>query len=148
MASAWEPLRNATFRNLFIAQLVSNVGLWMQTVGAQWFLVENHAGPTAISLVQTASLLPTLLFSLLAGVLADILDRKWLLVVMSVYSAVIGAVMAVLAWTGHLDTAGLLILTFLLGWERRSRRRPSRRSLPNSCRANRFPTRHRWAACR
>ena len=85
MASAWEPLKNNIFRNLFIAQLVSNVGLWMQSVGAQWFLVDNHAGPTVISLVQTASLAPTLVLSLLAGVLADLLDRKWLLVVTSVY---------------------------------------------------------------
>lgn len=85
MASAWEPLKNNIFRNLFIAQLVSNVGLWMQSVGAQWFLVDNHAGPTVISLAQTASLAPTLVLSLLAGVLADLLDRKWLLVVTSVY---------------------------------------------------------------
>lgn len=115
MASAWEPLKNNIFRNLFIAQLVSNVGLWMQSVGAQWFLVDNHAGPTVISLVQTASLAPTLVLSLLAGVLADLLDRKWLLVVTSVYSTLIGVVMALLAYTGHLDPAGLLILTFLLG---------------------------------
>ena len=56
--SAWAPLRNRVFRILFIAQLVSNVGLWMQTVGAQWFLVERHSSATVIALVQTASLLP------------------------------------------------------------------------------------------
>lgn len=109
------PLRNRVFRNLFIAQMVSNIGLWMQTVGAQWFLVDAHAGPTVISLVQTASLIPTVLLSLLAGVLADILDRKWLLVVMSAYATVVAAVMAVLAWADLLDPVTLLILTFLLG---------------------------------
>ena len=36
MASAWQPLKSSVFRNLFIAQLVSNIGLWMQSVGAQW----------------------------------------------------------------------------------------------------------------
>lgn len=115
MASGWAPLKNSTYRNLFVAQLVSNVGLWMQTVGAQWFLVDQQAGPTAISLVQTASLAPTLLLSLPAGVLADVLNRKRLLMVMSVYSALVGLLMAVLAWTGHLDASTLLILTFLLG---------------------------------
>ncbi|GAB37039.1 MFS transporter [Gordonia otitidis] len=115
MASAWQPLKSSVFRNLFIAQLVSNIGLWMQSVGAQWYLVDQHAGPAVISLVQTASLAPTLLLSLVAGVLADSLDRKWLLVVMSVYSTAIGVLMAVLAFTGHLNPATLLILTFLLG---------------------------------
>ena len=115
MASAWQPLKSSVFRNLFIAQLVSNIGLWMQSVGAQWYLVDQHAGPAVISLVQTASLAPTLLLSLVAGVLADSLDRKWLLVVMSVYSTAVGVLMAVLAFTGHLNPATLLILTFLLG---------------------------------
>ncbi len=95
--------------------MVSNIGLWMQTVGAQWFLVDQHAGPTVISLVQTASLLPTLLLSLVAGVLADVLNRKWLLVVMSAYATVVAGVMAVLAAVDLLDPGMLLVLTFLLG---------------------------------
>lgn len=115
MASGMAPLRNRVFRNLFIAQMVSNIGLWMQTVGAQWFLVDQHAGPTVISLVQTASLLPTLLLSLVAGVLADVLNRKWLLVVMSAYATVVAGVMAVLAAVDLLDPGMLLVLTFLLG---------------------------------
>ena len=74
------PLQNEVFRNLFLALMISNIGLWMQTVGAQWFLVDANAGPAVISLVQTASLLPTLVFSLLAGVLADVLNPKRLLI--------------------------------------------------------------------
>ena len=62
--SAWAPLRSRVYRMLFVAQLVSNVGLWMQTVGAQWFLVEHHAGATVVALVQAASLLPTLFLAL------------------------------------------------------------------------------------
>ncbi|WP_024332895.1 MFS transporter [Gordonia hirsuta] len=109
------PLRSTVFRNLFIAQTVSNIGLWMQTVGAQWFLVDADAGTAMISLVQTASLLPTLLFSLLAGVLADVLNPKRLLIVMTAYAVLIAGLMAALAWTGLLTPAVLLILTFLLG---------------------------------
>ena len=64
------------FRGLFIAALTSNIGTWMQTVGAQWFLVERHASPTVIALVQTAVSLPAVLLALLAGAAADIVDRR------------------------------------------------------------------------
>ena len=74
--STWAPLRIGVFRGLFIAALTSNIGTWMQTVGAQWFLVESHASPTVIALVQTASLTPTLLLALFAGALADRVDRR------------------------------------------------------------------------
>ncbi|GAB2664374.1 MFS transporter [Gordonia jinhuaensis] len=100
---------------LFIAQLVSNIGLWMETVGAQWFLVDRHAGPVVIALVQTASLAPTLLLSLIAGVFADTFDRRRLLIWLSLYSAIVGFVMAILAWTDVLTAVGLLVTTFLLG---------------------------------
>jgi hypothetical protein len=59
--SAWTPLRSRVYRNLFIAQCGSNIGTWMQTVAAQWFLVEKHSSDVVVALVQTASLGPTLL---------------------------------------------------------------------------------------
>ncbi|MCP2193755.1 MFS transporter [Williamsia deligens] len=112
--SAWAPLRNAVYRNLFIAQLVSNIGLWMQTVGAQWFLVDRGASPTMIALVQTAGLAPTLLLSLPAGVLADLVDRRRLLIATSVYSVLGAAALAAIAWVGVLSPVSLLAMTFLL----------------------------------
>ena len=54
--SPWAPLRHRTFRGLWLAQTGSNVGTWMQTVGAQWLLVGH--GASLVSLVQTASLIP------------------------------------------------------------------------------------------
>src|SRR4051812_3608674 len=54
--SAWAPLAITAFRVLWFAQLGSNIGTWMQTVGAQWYLVEAAAGAAIIALVQTASL--------------------------------------------------------------------------------------------
>ena len=86
--STWAPLRIGVFRGLFIAALTSNIGTWMQTVGAQWFLVERHASPTVIALVQTASLTPTLILALFAGALADRVDRRRLLIAVQVYAAV------------------------------------------------------------
>ncbi len=79
--SAWAPLKSAIYRNLFTAQLVSNIGTWMQTVGAQWFLVQHHSSATTIALVQTASLKPTLALGLFGDVFADLFDRRRLLIV-------------------------------------------------------------------
>jgi hypothetical protein len=76
-ASAWAPLTFATFRALWIAQFASNVGTWMQTVGAQWLLIDSS--PLLVSLVQTASSLPIVLLALPAGAWADLVDRRRLL---------------------------------------------------------------------
>jgi len=51
-ASTWAPLRTGAFRTLWIAALVSNVGEWMQTVGAQWLLVHDPHAAILVSLVQ------------------------------------------------------------------------------------------------
>jgi MFS family permease len=79
-SSTWAPLRIGLFRALWLAALVSNLGEWMQTVGAQWLLVHGQHAAVLVSLVQTADALPAVLFALVAGVLADIFDRVKLLV--------------------------------------------------------------------
>jgi MFS family permease len=113
--STWAPLRIGAFRGLFIAALTSNIGTWMQTVGAQWFLVERKASPTVVALVQTASLTPTLLLALFAGALADRVDRRRLLIVVQAYAAVATAVLTALAVAGVLDAVSLLVLLFAIG---------------------------------
>lgn len=113
--SAWAPLAIPAFRILWIAQLGSNIGTWMQTVGAQWYLVEAAAGATLIALVQTASLAPSLLLSLPSGVLADVLDRRRLLIWGSAASAVLAAVLTAVSAVGALTPVFVLAITFLLG---------------------------------
>jgi len=113
--SPWAPLAIPVFRVLWIAQLGSNIGTWMQTVGAQWFLVESAAGAVVIALVQTASLAPSLLLSLPAGVLSDSLDRRKLLIWGSLASAVITVGLTVLTAAHGLTPWLLLLFTFLLG---------------------------------
>lgn len=113
--SAWAPLRSKIYRTLFLAQLVSNIGLWMQTVGSQWFLVEHNSSATIVALVQTASLLPTLFLALPAGGLADRINRRRLLIVVSTYTALVAATTTFLAYTDVLSPIMLLGMTFLLG---------------------------------
>src|SRR6478752_4238719 len=65
--STWAPLRSPVYRALWIAQLVSNLGTWMQTVGAQWMLVGDPRAAVLVPLVQTATTLPVMLLSLTAA---------------------------------------------------------------------------------
>lgn len=114
-SSAWAPMAIPAFRVLWFAQLGSNVGTWMQTVGAQWYLVEVSAGAAVIALVQTASLAPAIVLSLPAGVLADSMDRRRLLIGGSAASALIAAVLTVISAAGALTPGTILAVTFLLG---------------------------------
>lgn len=100
---------------LFTAQLVSNIGTWMQSVGAQWFLVEQAGSPALVAWVQTASTLPVLLLSLIAGVFADLVNRKRLLLVLTLVSAGVATALTVVTASGHLGPWGLLAFTFVLG---------------------------------
>ncbi|GIE31155.1 MFS transporter [Actinoplanes italicus] len=113
--SAWAPLRVAAFRALWLALLASNIGTWMQTVGAQWLLVEESGTDTLVAVVQTASTLPIVLLAMPAGALADIFDRRRLLIAVQVFLAGAGALLTVLTVAGQMPPTLLLTLTFVLG---------------------------------
>ena len=113
--SAWAPLRSAAFRSLWLAVLASNIGTWMQTVGAQWLLVDAPGAATLVSLVQTASMLPVLMLALPAGALADTFDRRRLLIAVQCFLAAVGVLLTVLTAAGRMPPALLLTLTFGLG---------------------------------
>jgi MFS family permease len=114
-SSTWAPLRIGVFRALWLAVLVSNIGLWMQTVGAQWLLVSQPHASILVALVQTADMLPDVLFGLVGGVLADSFDRRRLLIIVQVCMAVAGAALTVLTIAGQMPPALLLTFTFVLG---------------------------------
>lgn len=115
MESPWAPLRRRAFFILWLAQLGSNVGSWMQTVGAQWYLVEADASPTIIALVQTASMAPALLLSLMAGVLADAFNRRKLIIGTNMFAALAAGALTVSTMLGILSPGSLLAYTFLIG---------------------------------
>jgi MFS family permease len=79
-ASAWSPLRHSVFRALWIAALFSNIGTWMQDVGAGWLMTSLDPSPLMVALVQAATTLPIVILALPAGALADIVDRRRLLI--------------------------------------------------------------------
>ena len=114
-SSAWAPLTHRAFRWLWLGVLFSWVGTWMQTVGAQWLLVDEPNAAALVSLVQAVNTLPVMLLALPGGVLADSFDRRWLLISVQAYLFVVGILLAVLTAAGQMPPALLLAFTFALG---------------------------------
>jgi MFS family permease len=114
-SSASAPLRRAAFRWLWVGVLISWTGTWMQTVGAQWLVVDEPNAAVLVSLVQAATTLPVMLLALPGGVLADVFDRRRLLFTVQVYFFVVGILLAVLTAAGEMPAVLLLAFIFLFG---------------------------------
>src|SRR3954451_14343057 len=113
--STWSPLRHTIFRWLWIASVASNVGTWFQNVGASWMMTTLSASPILVALVQAATSLPMFLLALPAGAVADVLDRRRILLVTQGWMT--AAAFGLWAFTAaHATTPWvLLVFTFLLG---------------------------------
>src|SRR5882672_1523511 len=106
LASAWSPLRESVFRALWIATVVSNIGTWMQDVGESWLMTSLTPSPVLVALVETFGSLPVVLIALPAGALADIVDRRRLLLFMQGWMVVAAGAMGVLALMGQMTPTG------------------------------------------
>ena len=111
----WSPFRHPVFRALWIAGLASNVGTWMQNVGAAWLMTSLAPQPLFVALVQAASNLPFFLLAIPAGALADVVDRRRLALFALAWLALAAALLAALAWAGGVGPPALLGLTFAIG---------------------------------
>jgi MFS family permease len=111
---AFAPLSQAGFRWLWPAVVISYVGVWGQTVGAQWLLVNGPNASVTVSLIQTAATLPMMLFTLPGGVLADRYDRRWILLVVQIYVAIAAGALAVLTAVHLASPPVVLCFTFLI----------------------------------
>lgn len=113
--SPWSPLQNTLFRNLWIATIVANVGSWMQDLGAGWLMTSLSSSPSMVALVEAADSFPLMLLALPAGALADIVDKRRLLIAIQVYLLVVAGLLGILTFL-ELTTAWVLIgFTFALG---------------------------------
>jgi MFS family permease len=113
-SNLWRPLRLPTFRNLLIADVVSDIGALMQSVGAAWLMVSLGAGPIYVALTQTASSLPYFLFALPAGSAGDIVDRRRLILFTESWMLGVALITAVLTISGFMSSWLLLMLMFAL----------------------------------
>ena len=113
--SAFAPLANRSFLAMWIANLMSNVGGWMQTTGAAWEMTSLTQEPIFVALLSAAGTLPMFLFCFFAGILADRFDRRRYIIVCQVWMMAVAAALAVLAFLGRLDHWSLLGLSFCMG---------------------------------
>ncbi len=113
-SSAFAPLHHAHFRALWIATVASNIGTWMQDVGAAWLMTTLAPSPVMVALVRAASALPMFALALPAGALADVVDRRRLLLITQTWMLVSAALLAALTLAGFTTPGWLLALTAAL----------------------------------
>jgi MFS family permease len=114
--SAWGPLARPVFRALWIAALASNIGTLMHGVAAAWLMTSMTTSPAPVALLTTMANLPLFLVGLPAGALADIIDRRWLVLVTQIWMLLVAVLLGAMAATGWTTPGLLLALTFLLSF--------------------------------
>jgi MFS family permease len=114
MNSLWRPLRLPIFRNLLLADVASDIGAFMQSVGAAWLMVSLNAGPMYVALTQTAAALPFFVLALPAGSVGDIVDRRKVILFTESWMVFVAAALTVMTFTGTMSPVMLLVLTFAL----------------------------------
>ena len=113
--SPWGALRYRVFRLLWLATVVSNVGGWMFSAASGWLMTSLNPDPLVVSLVQVATSLPMFLFALPAGALADMTDRRRLILTLEILTTIFSLVFAALVSLQRANPQLLLLFTFLLG---------------------------------
>lgn len=113
--SALAPLTEPLFRSLWIAAVISYTGTWMQNVGAGWLMTQLSDSPLMVGLVQAACAVPVFLVVLPAGALADMRDRRRLLLFTQSWMVLAAAALGVLTLFGAVTPWALLLFTFLMG---------------------------------
>ncbi len=108
-------LRIARFRLIWIASVLSNLGLIIQGVGAAWAMTEATGNATWVAMVQSATLLPMLLFTLPAGAIADMYERRTVALMALLISLVGVSTLFGLSLADALTPVAILALSFVAG---------------------------------
>jgi len=144
-ASAWAPFHNRLFALIWTATVVSNIGGWMYNVASGWLMTSLDPDPLIVSLVQVANNLPMFLFAIPAGALADIVDRRRLLIFGEAAITITSTAFAVLVWLHLITPLSLLLFSFVVtigsaitapGWQAVVPQLVSKADLPAAVAAN------------
>ena len=114
-AKVESPFRNPVFRRMWFATVTSNFGGLIQSVGAAWMMTSLVGSPQMVALVQASNALPFMLLALLAGAVADNLDRRRVMLAAQCFMLTVSVTLALFAWQGWLTPWLLLTFTFLIG---------------------------------
>src|SRR5689334_3545302 len=109
------PLRYTIFRRIWLASLLSNLGLLIQGVGAAWAMTQMSASADQVALVQTALMLPIMLISMPAGAIADMHDRRVVAIAALLIALTGSTALTLLSWLGLITPNILLAFCFVVG---------------------------------
>ncbi|KAB2968852.1 MFS transporter [Zoogloea sp.] len=112
---SFTPLRQTLFVVLWVAAVIGNIGGFVRDIASSWLMTDLSPSPAAVALVQAAVTLPVFLLAIPAGVLADILDRRRLLISIQLLLACVSLGLMLLSAAGLQSVSSLLALTFLGG---------------------------------
>lgn len=113
--SPWQPLHRQVFRAIWIASLVSGIGSTINDTAAVWTMSTLSHSPLLLSLMATVSSVPIFLLSLPAGALADVVDRRRLLLAAQGWMLGVATLLSCVAWMHGLHAWVLLVAAAALG---------------------------------
>jgi predicted MFS family arabinose efflux permease len=108
-------LKYPNYRLWFFGQLISLVGTWTQTTAQGYLIYQLTQSPEFLGYASFANGLPSFLFTLYAGAIADRIPRRTLMVITQSSMLVLAFIMAALTFTNTIQWWHILILTFFLG---------------------------------
>lgn len=114
-SGAFAPLATPIFRYFWIASIISNLGTWVHEVGAQWLMTTLNSAPEMVAAVRVAMAVPMMLTAIPAGVIADRIDRRKILIATQCVLLMTASTLATLTLTGSMTSWLLLVLTFVSG---------------------------------
>lgn len=114
LLGAFQPLRIQIYRRFWLSSMASNFGGLIQTVAAAWMMTSLTGNPEMVALVQTCATLPMMFLSLPSGALADIYERRSIMLVAQIGMLIVSVALALLTWLGWTTPALLLVATFLI----------------------------------
>ena len=113
--TAFGPLREHLFRGLWIAAVVCYTGRWMQTVATGWLMTSLTTSPLLVALVQVASSAPAFLLYIPAGAMADMFDRRRVLLFTQAWMVLAALALGILTYGHRVTPLWLLVLTLCMG---------------------------------
>jgi MFS family permease len=137
------PFSIPLYRRIWVANVASQFGSLIQSVGAAWLMVELGGTKTQIALVQASVTLPIMILALLSGAIADNYPRRLVMLVCQSWMFILSVALCVFAWFGHLTPWALLGFTFLIGCGTAMNAPRGRPRWATSSRAARLPARWR-----
>src|SRR6266478_7738067 len=114
-SSTWTALRNPAYRSMWLASLISGTCVAAHDTAATWTMNRVSDSPLFLSLMSTVASLPFFLFTLPAGALADMVNRKKMMMIMNIWLAIAAGGLALCGWLNVLNPYILLVAVFLIG---------------------------------